>query len=114
MSHRSIELLIEDLWEAVEKVERYTVGFDHDSFVQDEKTIDSVVRNFEIIGEAANKLPPEFRENHPDVQWKKILGLRHRIVHDYFDIDVEIIWQIIEKDIPALKQNLQLIKQSKS
>ena len=62
MSHRSIELLIEDLWEAVEKVERYTVGFDHDSFVQDEKTIDSVVRNFEIIGEAANKLPPEFEK----------------------------------------------------
>jgi len=92
MSRRSIELLIEDLWEAVEKVERYTVGFDHDNLIKDDKTIDSVVRNFEIIGEAAGKLPPEFRDNHPDVQWKKIIGLRHRIVHDYFDIDVEIIW----------------------
>ena len=74
MSHRSIELLIEDLWEAVEKVERYTVGFDHDRFVQDEKTIDSVVRNFEIVGEAANKLPPEFRENHPDGDYLKTLN----------------------------------------
>jgi len=114
MSRRSIELLIEDLWEAVEKVERYTVGFDHDNFIKDDKTIDSVVRNFEIIGEAAGKLPPEFRDNHPDVQWKKIIGLRHRIVHDYFDIDVEIIWQIIKSYIPGLKQNLRLIRQAKS
>lgn len=112
MSRRSVDLLIEDLWEAVEKIERYTSGFDHDRFVQDEKTIDSVVRNFEIIGEAANKLPPGFRENHPDVQWKKVIGLRHRIVHDYFDIDVEIIWQILKKDIPVLKKNLRLIRQA--
>ncbi len=73
-----------------------------------------MVRNFEIIGEAAGKLPPDFRDSHPDIPWKKIIGLRHRIVHDYFDIDVEIIWQILKKDIPALKQNLQLIQQPKS
>ena len=110
MSRRSVDLLIEDLWEAVEKVERYTSGFDHDRFVQDEKTIDSVVRNFEIIGEAAGKLPLEFRDRHPEIPWKKIVGLRHRIVHDYFDIDIEIIWQILERDIPAFKQNLLLIR----
>jgi uncharacterized protein with HEPN domain len=114
MSHRSIELLIEDLWEAVGKVERYTDGLDHDRFVQDEKTIDSVVRNFEVIGEAAWKLPLEFRDRHSDVPWKKIIGLRHRIVHDYFDIDLEIIWQILERDIPSFKQNLLMIREKKN
>ena len=110
MSRRSVDLLIEDLWEAVEKMERYTRGFDHDRFIQDEKTIDSVVRNFEIIGEAAGKLPPAFRDSHPDIPWNKIIGLRHRIVHDYFDIDAEIIWYILEKDIPLFKMNLFRIR----
>ena len=113
MSRRSVDLLIEDLWEAVEKVERYTHGFDHDRFIQDEKTIDSVVRNFEIIGEAAGKLPPAFRDSHPDIPWNKIIGLRHRIVHDYFDIDVEIIWHILKMDIPLFKQNLLRIRAQK-
>jgi uncharacterized protein with HEPN domain len=110
MSRRSFDLLIEDLWEAVEKVERYTSGFDHDRFIGDEKTIDSVVRNLEIIGEAVGKLPVEIRERHPEIPWKKIIGLRHRIVHDYFDIDVEIIWQILERDIPAFKKDLMLLR----
>jgi uncharacterized protein with HEPN domain len=111
MSHRSIELLIQDLWEAVEKIERYTNGVDHDDFVQDEKTIDSVVRNFEIIGEVANRLPGDFRDQNPGIEWKKIIGLRHRIVHDYFDIDVEIIWQIIEQLISDFKGKLSSIKE---
>lgn len=107
---RNTNLLIEDLWEAVEKVERYTEGFEHDRFVKDEKTIDSVVRDFEIIGEAVGKLPQEFKDAHPDIPWKKIIGLRHRIVHDYFDVDVEIIWRILENDMPSLRQNLLVIR----
>jgi uncharacterized protein with HEPN domain len=61
MSRRRPPLLVEDIWEAVEKIERYVAGMDHDTFVGDEKTIDSVVRNLEIIGEAANRLPQDFR-----------------------------------------------------
>ena len=110
MSHRSVDLLIEDRWEAVEKVERYTAGFDRERFIRDEKTIDSVVRNFEILGEAANQLPKEFRDHHIAIQWNKIIGLRHRIVHDYFDIDVEMIWEILIRDIPAFKQKLSGIR----
>jgi len=110
MSRRTFPLLIEDIWEAVEKVERYVSGMDHDAFVKDEKTVDSVVRNLEIIGEAANRLPQNFKTQHSEIEWPKIIGLRHRIVHDYFNIDVEIVWQIIQEDLPVFKSKLSLVR----
>ena len=106
MSRRRPPLLVEDIWEAVEKIERYVSGMDHDAFVGDEKTIDSVVRNLEIIGEAANRLPQDFRTQYPEIKWPQIIGLRHRIVHDYFNIDVEIVWQIIQTDLPFFKSRI--------
>ena len=106
MSRRPVDLLIEDVWEAIEKIERYVFGLDHDAFVKDEKTADSVVRNLEIIGEATNRLPADFKAKHPQIEWRKIVGLRHRIVHDYFGIDLEIIWEITQKDLPELKSKL--------
>jgi uncharacterized protein with HEPN domain len=84
---------------------------DRNWFIKDDKTIDSVVRNFEILGEAANQLPKEIRDQYIDIEWKKIIGLRHRIVHDYFDIDVEMIWEILTKDLPAFKQKLSSIRE---
>ena len=109
MSRRATPLLVEDIWEAIEKIQRYVAGLDHDTFIKDDKTIDSVVRNLEIIGEAANRLPEDFRAQHPEIEWRKIIGLRNRIVHDYFNIDVEIVWEIIQKDLPNLKAKLSSI-----
>lgn len=111
MSRRTVPLLIEDIWEAVEKIERYVSGLNRDAFVKDDKTVDSVVRNLEIIGEAANRLPQDFKTQHSDIDWPKVIGLRHRIVHDYFNIDVEIVWEIIQKDLPAFKSKLSPIRQ---
>jgi uncharacterized protein with HEPN domain len=65
MSRRAAPLLVDDIWEAIEKIQRYVAGLDHDTFIKDDKTIDSVVRNLEIIGEAANRLPENFRAQHP-------------------------------------------------
>jgi len=110
MSRRTFPLLIEDIWEAVEKIERYVSGMDHNAFVKDEKTVDSVVRNLEIIGEAANRLPQNFKIQHSEIEWPQIIGLRHRIVHDYFNIDVEIVWQIIQEDLPVFKSKLSLVR----
>ena len=80
MSRRATPLLVENIWEAIEKIQRYVAGLDHDTFIKDDKTIDSVVRNLEIIGEAANRLPENFRAQHPEIEWRKIIGLRNRIV----------------------------------
>lgn len=110
MSRREIPLLIEDIWEAIEKIERYISEMNHDAFLKDDKTIDSVVRNLEIIGEAANRLPENFRIQHSEIEWRKIIGLRNRIVHDYFNIDVEIVWEIIQKDLPNFKSKLSLVR----
>ena len=74
---------------------------------QDDKTIDAVVRNFEIIGEAANRIDPDFRMKNPEIEWERIRGFRNRIVHDYFGIDYEIVWSIIENDLNGLKTNLE-------
>ncbi len=106
MSRRPVELLIEDIQEAIDKIERYVSGLDHDAFTKDEKTVDSVIRNLEIIGEAANRLPEVFKTRQSHIEWHKIVGLRHRIVHDYFGIDIEIIWHIIQKDLLELKFKL--------
>ncbi len=110
MSRRAAPLLLEDIWEAVEKIERYVAGLNHDAFVTDDKTVDSVVRNLEIIGEAANRIPKDFRTRHSEIDWRKIIGLRNRIVHDYFSIDIEIVWEIVQKDLPILKTKLSRLR----
>jgi uncharacterized protein with HEPN domain len=109
MSKRSLELLIEDIWESIEKIERYTEGMTQDNFESDEKTTDAVVRNLEIIGEAAGRLPEDFTDRHSEIEWVKIIGLRNRIVHEYFGVDLQIIWQILKKDLPAFKLSLKKI-----
>ena len=79
------------------------------SFIEDEKTKDAVVRNFEIIGEAANRIDTDFRTENPIIEWKRIRGFRNRIVHDYFGIDYEIVWSIIENYLDELIQNLKVL-----
>ena len=106
MSRRAAPLLIEDIREAIEKIERYVAGLNHDAFVKDDKTIDSVVRNLEIIGEAANRIPESVRAQYAGIEWRKLVGLRNRIVHDYFSIDVEIVWEIVQKDLPVFRSKL--------
>lgn len=93
--------------ESALKIKRYTTSLDYDSFLDDEKTIDAVVRNFEIIGEAANRTDPDFRIMNPSIDWMRIRGFRNRIVHDYFGIDYEIVWTIIENDLDNLIEQIE-------
>lgn len=83
MSKRNPLLLIADMIESAQKIIAYTDGLTFEDFVADSKTIDAVIRNFEIIGEAANRLPEDFKDDHPEVEWHRIRGFRNRIVHDY-------------------------------
>ncbi len=96
MSERLPQLLLKDILESAEKIISYTHSLSFDDFVSDSKTIDAVARNFEIIGEAANRLPDEFKDQHLEIDWHKIRGLRNRIIHNYFGIDYSIIWSIKE------------------
>ena len=109
MSKRDIVLLLDDTLRSALKIKRYTLELDYDAFISDGKTIDAVVRNFEIIGEAANKIDPDFRQRNPEIEWTRIRGFRNRIVHDYFGIDYEIVWTIIESYLDRLIEWLKII-----
>ena len=114
MSKRSARLLIDDILEAINKISSYTAGMQHDDFVSSGMAADAVVRNLEIIGEAASRLPDTFTTKHPEIEWRKIIGLRHRIVHDYFGVDLDIIWTIISQDLPNLKARIAVIQERQS
>jgi uncharacterized protein with HEPN domain len=109
MSERSSELLITDIIESGEKIILYTKGQSYDQFLGDEKTIDAVIRNFEIIGEAANRLPEDFKKRHSNIDWQRIRGFRNRIVHDYFGIDHQIVWNIKNDFLPLMLSDLREI-----
>ena len=110
MSKREPNLLIKDIIDSGDKILIYTEGMSFETFQSDSKTIDAVIRNFEIIGEAANRLPENFKENYPDIDWFKIRGFRNRIVHDYMGIDFEIVWFIREQFLPELIKKLRTIQ----
>jgi len=109
MSKRDPSLLVEDIGAAIEKIERYIAGMDMATFTANDKTVDAVVRNLEIIGEAARQIPAAFKESNRDLPWGQIAGLRNRIVHDYFGLDLEMIWHIITSGLPELKATIQEI-----
>ena len=88
--------------EAAVKILKYTQGLTFEDFLADDKTIDAVVRNFEIIGEASLRIDEDFRLENPQIEWKKLRGFRNRIVHDYFGIDYEIVWSILTQDVEEL------------
>jgi uncharacterized protein with HEPN domain len=109
MSKRTPVLLLEDIMESAEKILDYTKDLSFDDFSQDNKTIDAVIRNFEIIGEATHLLPEEIKERYPEIDWHHIRGFRNRIVHDYFGVDINIIWKIIHDQIPRLITQISIV-----
>ena len=109
MSKRDPALLINDILESCNKILQYTSSMSFEEFLKDSKTIDAVIRNFEIIGEATNRLPDEFKEENPSIDWHKIRGFRNRIVHDYMGIDFGIVWDIRSSYLATLIESLKKI-----
>ena len=109
MSKRSDKLLVEDILEASEKITRYLKGYTEKKFLHDEIVEDAVVRNFSIIGEAASKISSSFKKKYPDIPWKKLVGFRNRIVHDYIGVDYSVIWNIYKNNLSDLIKQFQEI-----
>ncbi|MFA4852686.1 MAG: DUF86 domain-containing protein [Bacteroidales bacterium] len=113
MSKRDNFILLEDIAEAIVKVLKYTKTMNYKAFTADDKTQDAVYRNFEVIGEAANQISEDFKNTYPEIEWKKLSGIRNRIIHEYFGVDNEIIWNIIQSKLGDFKISIDDILKNK-
>jgi len=109
MSKREWRLFTEDIFESIGLIEQYVENMDFDKFKSDRKTIDAVVRNFSIIGEASKNIPDEIKQRYSNIDWKGVVGFRNRIVHEYFELSLDVMWFIITKELPLLKTQMKQI-----
>jgi uncharacterized protein with HEPN domain len=114
MSKRSEKLLIEDIIESIERVFSYTEDLSYKEFIADNKTVDAVVRNFEVIGEASNNLPKEFLPEYPQIDWSGLIGFRNKLIHGYFGVDYKIVWYIIETELEGILSQFKSILENHS
>jgi len=109
MSERDWRLFLKDIHESSLRVLEYVGAMSMEELFHDSKSVDAVMRNLAIIGEAAKKIPADVRRRYPDVEWKKLAGLRDIVVHDYFGIDEDIIWDVVTVRIPELKRRIDIM-----
>ncbi len=103
MKKRSYRMFAGDILEAMDKIERYIKGLTYETFARDEMVVDAVIRNLEIIGEASRNIPEDVRGRYPAIPWKRMIGLRNIAIHEYFGVDLSIVWQIITRNLPGTK-----------
>jgi len=102
-------LYLDDILEAIDRIREYLLGLDYDAFQRDRKTQDAVVRNLEIIGEAAGRLPESLQAAAPEIEWRKITGLRNILAHEYFGVSLPIVWDVVQSKLDPLEAScLQL------
>lgn len=107
---KSNDIYIQDIQKAIDKIEGYLKDIDFAGFEQEEMCHDAVIRQLEIIGEAANKLSQEFAKQNPDFPLKEAITMRNFLIHAYDDVDLTVVWKTIQEDIPLLKENIKSLK----
>ena len=108
---RDARLYLDDIIEAVQRIEEYSAYPDYNSFKQDRKAVDAIVRNFEIMVEAVNKIPLSLRNKYPDIPWTEMMGMRNKLAHEYFGVDAQILWKTIKENLPQLEPQIRKILQ---
>jgi len=103
MAKRNDKLYLRDILDSIEKIESYVNNLDYEKFSENSIIIDAVVRNFEIIGEATKNLSKEIKSSYPEIPWKEMAGMRNKVIHEYFGVNLKIIWKTIKERLPKLK-----------
>ena len=108
MAERDERLYLDDILTAIDRILPYT-AHGREAFFADPRTQDAVIRNLEVIGEAIRGISPATREGHPEVPWKQIAGTRDRVIHGYFTVDLEIVWEIVDTELAGLRRQVAAI-----
>lgn len=111
MSKRTWKLYLADMLASIEKALSYVAGLRYEDFLGDSKTQDAVVRNLEVLSEAAHRIPAEVQKKHPQIPWSQIISMRNRLIHGYFAVDPEIVWTIVTNELPELRKHLEAVQQ---
>jgi len=100
---------LRDIRKAVDKAIEFTEGMKYESFHKDEKTVYATLRALEVIGEASKKVPDSIKDTYPEVPWREMAGIRDKLIHDYFGVNREVVWNTVQRDIPSLRPHIQQI-----
>ncbi len=111
---REYKLFLKDIAESCRFIQAFVEGIDFEQFMKDEKTLSAVIRKLEVIGEAAKNIPDSVKKKYPHIQWKKMTGMRDRLIHGYFGISIKLIWGTVITDIPPLITEIYQILDQKS
>jgi uncharacterized protein with HEPN domain len=106
---RELRDYIKDILDSISDIESFVGGMDFNTFIGDKKTINAVIRSLEIMGEASKKIPEGLRARHPGIPWKRLAGMRDKLIHEYHGIDLEIVWEVIKREIPPLKPKIEKV-----
>ena len=109
MHRRDPRLYLDDILEAIHKIRDYTAGMDYTAFSKDTKTQDAVIRNLEIIGEAAGRLQEPVRVASPEIEWRKIVELRNILIHEYFGVSLPLVWDVIQSKLDPLESSCRVL-----
>lgn len=105
---------LRDILDAIMKAQQFIEGMGFDSFCSDDKTVFAVVRALEVIGEATKKIPDKVRDNYPNLPWREMAGLRDKLVHDYFGVNLDVVWKTVTDDLPTLKRGVTSVLEAES